>query len=516
MKKPNRTTIDEEVTFSSDVELVSTTDTRGVITYANKEFCDISGFSSEELLGCNHNIVRHPHMPKVAFKDLWEKLKKGQSWRGAVKNRCKDGRYYWVDAFVTPIFENNKLIGYQSVRTKLGEAEMRRAIRMYKQAIAAEKTNSDKTNVRDTQISFSQKLSLWFLLNLALIIASISYSPYLTILLPVATFLLFYNTVYRENYDKKLANEYDSISRQVFCETKNNISEYHLKMSEGRLRTILGRVIDSGRIMLVKANALLRSSEEAKSNAESGALELESVSSSIEEMVTTVSEIATRSSEIMNKTNTAKDTSEQVSGNLIDTQRNIEHLVSEVESSAKITQTLTNESIKINSVMEEIQGIAEQTNLLALNASIEAARAGEYGRGFSVVADEVRALSQRTYSATEQIQKLVNGIQDTLKTLAVSMEEGQKSASSCIQITSVTEESLNELCSIVTDISDNTIQISSATEQQSVVAKEIGQNVSNLSQKSNDSLCQAELVEINAQEIAKLAEKLQSMTKSFG
>ena len=132
----------EEVTFSDHQQLVSTTDVRGVITYANKEFCNIAGFNLEELIGKNHNIVRHPDMPKAAFKEMWEKLKQGHSWRGMVKNRCKDGRYYWVDAFVTPIFEHGQLVGYQSVRTKPSEQLKRRAQSLYTKIIAGKSLSS--------------------------------------------------------------------------------------------------------------------------------------------------------------------------------------------------------------------------------------------------------------------------------------------------------------------------------------------------------------------------------------
>ena len=110
MNRRNQNVINEEVTFSAEQELVSTTDLRGVITYANPAFCQVAGFTAEELIGKNHNLVRHPDMPAAAFADLWQKLKQGQSWRGLVKNRCKDGRYYWVDAFVTPIYQQQKLV----------------------------------------------------------------------------------------------------------------------------------------------------------------------------------------------------------------------------------------------------------------------------------------------------------------------------------------------------------------------------------------------------------------------
>jgi aerotaxis receptor len=110
MNRRNQYVVDQEVQFAPGEELVSTTDTRGVITYANSAFCQVAGYSEEELLGKNHNLVRHPDMPAAAFTDLWSHLKQGQSWRGMVKNRCKDGRYYWVDAFVTPIYQHQQLV----------------------------------------------------------------------------------------------------------------------------------------------------------------------------------------------------------------------------------------------------------------------------------------------------------------------------------------------------------------------------------------------------------------------
>lgn len=94
MNRRNQSVINEEVTFSKDVELVSTTDTRGIITYVNEAFCQVAGYTAEELQHKNHNIIRHPDMPKAAFQDLWDHLKLKHAWRGAVKNRCKDGRYY--------------------------------------------------------------------------------------------------------------------------------------------------------------------------------------------------------------------------------------------------------------------------------------------------------------------------------------------------------------------------------------------------------------------------------------
>ena len=105
-----------EVPFPKGRYIVSRTDLKGITTYANDTFIEISGFSHDELIGKNHNVVRHPDMLPGAFAWLWDTLKEGRPWRGIVKNRCKNGDYYWVDALVVPVLKNNQAVGYMSVR----------------------------------------------------------------------------------------------------------------------------------------------------------------------------------------------------------------------------------------------------------------------------------------------------------------------------------------------------------------------------------------------------------------
>ena len=105
------------VEFSANANILSTTNPKGAITYVNPDFINISGFSEAELLGINHNIVRHPDMPPEAFAHMWQTLKDGRSWMGLVKNRCKNGDHYWVSAYVTPMQRNGETVEYQSVRT---------------------------------------------------------------------------------------------------------------------------------------------------------------------------------------------------------------------------------------------------------------------------------------------------------------------------------------------------------------------------------------------------------------
>ena len=132
--KKNFPVTQQEVALTENSQIISTTDLKGAIVYANKEFVDISGFSYDELHGVNHNIVRHPDMPMLAFRNLWETLKAGNPWMGIVKNRCKNGDHYWVDAFVMPIYENHEVVGYQSVRRKPEPEHVRNAEKIYKNA----------------------------------------------------------------------------------------------------------------------------------------------------------------------------------------------------------------------------------------------------------------------------------------------------------------------------------------------------------------------------------------------
>lgn len=129
--KINQPVTNREVKLQDNQELVSKTDLKGTITYANPAFVEISGFTHEELMGTNHNLVRHPDMPPAAFKHLWDTLKLGRPWTNLVKNRCKNGDFYWVRANVIPVYKNGQIVEYMSVRTRPSQAEIDQAEALY-------------------------------------------------------------------------------------------------------------------------------------------------------------------------------------------------------------------------------------------------------------------------------------------------------------------------------------------------------------------------------------------------
>lgn len=136
MDRPNP--VDEEYFFDGRA-IVSETDLNGVITFANRRFCEISGYSVNELVGEPHNIIRHPDMPKAAFAQLWKTIESGTIWHGLVKNLRKDGKYYWVDTEVSPIYDNEgKLKGYMAARKPASRKNIEETALLYQEMIAKE------------------------------------------------------------------------------------------------------------------------------------------------------------------------------------------------------------------------------------------------------------------------------------------------------------------------------------------------------------------------------------------
>ncbi len=155
----NQPVSENEVALKDGTMIVSKTDLKGRIKYINRDFLEVSGFTEEELIDEPHNIVRHPDMPEAAFKDLWNTVKQGSPWRGMVKNRCKNGDFYWVEATVTPIYEQGALVGYMSVRRKAERAQIDAAQALYREINAGRATLEHKIGYWE-RLSIGNKVAL--------------------------------------------------------------------------------------------------------------------------------------------------------------------------------------------------------------------------------------------------------------------------------------------------------------------------------------------------------------------
>ncbi len=243
--------------------------------------------------------------------------------------------------------------------------------------------------------------------------------------------------------------------------------------------------------------------------------ETEQVATAMNEMTATVQEVAhsaSRAAEAAHKADEEAAGGKQVVNRTIDV---IDSLASEVEKAAGVIHQLEQDSDKIGTVLDVIRGIAEQTNLLALNAAIEAARAGEQGRGFAVVADEVRTLASRTQQSTAEIQGMIEKLQTGAANAVKVMETSRNQARAGVEQVAQAGAALDSITRAVATINDLNAQIASAAEEQSSVAEEINRNIVNISQVAEQTNQGAQQTASASEELARLAEQLQGLVGQF-
>ena len=243
--------------------------------------------------------------------------------------------------------------------------------------------------------------------------------------------------------------------------------------------------------------------------------ETDQVATAINEMTATVQEVARNATEAASAATTA-DTDSIAGKQVVDeTIHSIDNLASGIDRAATVINKLEEESNNIGTVLDVIKNIAEQTNLLALNAAIEAARAGEQGRGFAVVADEVRTLASRTQSSTQEIEKMIEQLQVQASDAVAVMNESQTRASESVGQARNAGTSLDAISSAVSTINDMNMQIATATEEQSAVTEEINNNIVNISQIAESSTEGAKQITDATNELNQLAFNLQALVSRF-
>jgi methyl-accepting chemotaxis protein len=281
------------------------------------------------------------------------------------------------------------------------------------------------------------------------------------------------------------------------------------------LRNMIGQISGATTQLAAAAEETSTITDETSRGVQAQQAEIDSIASAMNEMTGTVQEVARNAADASTAAQTAD--SEAKHGALVATEAigGIESLVNEVDSAAKVIHNLEVESENIGSVLDVIRGIAEQTNLLALNAAIEAARAGEQGRGFAVVADEVRTLASRTQQSTQEIQDMIQRLQSGAGNAVKVMEGAQTKAQKSSDLVEKAAESLAMIAGSVSAINDMNTMIASAAEEQSAVAAEMQSNMNNIREVADRSAEGAQQTAQASEELARLAAEQQALMAQF-
>lgn len=324
---------------------------------------------------------------------------------------------------------------------------------------------------------------------------------------------------------KPLANTMQVIERvadgdmtlQVRVETQDEFGRLAEAVNRltGQLRTMLQQIASTAQSLASAADQTARISESTHDAIRQQREQTEHVVVAMTEMTATVQDVArSANSTLAQVHNAEKETSSghDVVRHSIDS---INRLAGEVQTSVDVINKVDAFSAQIGTVLDVIRGIAEQTNLLALNAAIEAARAGEQGRGFAVVADEVRTLASRTQQSTAEIQQTIERLQSGAREAVQTMARSQREAEASVTETARAGDSLERITQAMAVINDMSTQIASAAEQQSAVTHEIHQNMTLISSVSEQTASGAEQNRAAARELARLAEQLQQMVQRF-
>ncbi len=482
-----------EYQFPDAEMLVSATDLNSLIQYCNPAFIEVSGYTRDELVGQPHNLIRHPDMPSAAFADMWATIKAGRSWSALVKNRRKNGDFYWVRANVTPIVERGATVGYLSVRTKPSRDEVRDT-----EALYAEWRNGSAANrflfhgeVRRRgmggmfdammRLGGGKQSVLVSLAGMSIpLLAGLLFSEPITEGLGAAMLVgMGASGIINWRLVHKAEEELNAIAQIAGRLAAGDLDVPISPRAQGAVGQVLRGMTQLKVSLTAIVSDVRRQIDHLKLTTReiaSGNMDLsrrtELQAASLEETAASLEQLTAG---VKSNTQSAQHANEIVSQAQTTTQGGHDA----IRSSEQTMHAISRSSAQIAAIVTTIDSIAFQTNILALNAAVEAARAGETGRGFAVVAGEVRGLAQRCATAAKEIKSIVESNVLAAREGSESVARAASQMTAILEVMARMQAIINEVALASTEqsqgidsINDSVLSLDDSTQQNAALVEQ--------------------------------------------
>ncbi|WP_426144945.1 methyl-accepting chemotaxis protein [Polaromonas sp. DSR2-3-2] len=523
----NSPVTNNEYPLAEDSTLVTRTDLKGRITYLNPSFLKVSGFDLDEVMGKAHNVIRHPDMPVQAFADMWDTLASNLPWTGLVKNRRKNGDFYWVQANVTPIRRQGVTQGYMSVRSKPTSAQVAEAegiyasfrdgtsagLKIWHGEVIKPVWQAPMASLRRIPIAQRVMGSTAFAAVLTLGLGLMGWREMTQHALPAGTTAwiptVFIGGVLASSLAwlgfgyflvSTLLRPLDAAAKVAQAIAGGDLAKFEihakdeakpllqaLNQMNANLLAVVADISASVESVASVSSQIAAGNQDLSSRTEQQASSLEETAASMEELTSTVKQNADNARQANQLAVSASSVA--VKGGAV---------VSQV---VQTMEAINTSSKKIVDIIGVIDGIAFQTNILALNAAVEAARAGEQGRGFAVVAAEVRSLAQRSAAAAKEIKTLIGDSVDKVEEGSAQVKEAGKT--------------MNEIVDSVKRVTDIMAEITAASQEQTQGIEQINQAITQMDQVTQQNAALVEEAAAAAQSLQEQAGGLSQVVSVF-